>query len=541
MKKTTRKIISLILVIALTSPCFIYLSKINASAYPGRIPVICIYGEDTPLGIKQEDGHYERIGAEIDVEKVKHAFLDDPNIIIRASFTQDWTEVCDIITELLVDTYKDMVLDENGEPTDGSESIYTAYSKKSLKNRYNSPNANMDSLGFNYDWRLDPYENMERLHDFIDTVIEATGSEKVALYGRCLGACYEVLYYDLYKDERISDMILSHSALLGMSPIGEAFSGNLSVNADSVERFVYEYDMGIDYKVNDNLTITDDLIRQVLKILVDIYGLDMFCWVTTNAYQHIYDYITPRVIKQCFGSFPGYWAMCEDKYYEDAKKVVFAGEEEKYANFIKKIDKYHYNVMTRAEDILKEAADNGVKISSIVKYGFQLCPGIEDSNALSDHILKVEPASLGATCSGNDKYFTDEYVKSETAKGNGKYISPDLKINASTCMFPDTTWFIKNVDHKYNPDSVNDLVFAIAGDENITVDTFDEYPQFLYHDEESGEIVPLDPSVHITRSDEFNQTIANTPIRKIKVIFKPLFDFITILVKIFGVQPKAGH
>lgn len=541
MKQSLRKAVSLILILALTAPFITYLSKINAGAYPSRIPVICIYGEDTPLGIKQDDGHYERIEANIDVEKVKHAFLDDPNIIIRASFTQDWTEVCDIITELLIDAYKDMVLDENGEPTDGSESIYTAYSKESLRSRYNSPNANMDSLGFNYDWRLDPYENMERLHDFIDTVIEATGSEKVALYGRCLGACYEVLYYDLYKDERISDMILSHSALLGMTPIGEAFSGNLCVNGESVERFVYEYDMGINYKVNDSITLTDDLIRQVLKILVDIYGLDMFCWVTTNAYQHIYDYITPRVLKHCFGSFPGYWAMCEDKYYEDAKKVVFAGEEEKYANFIKKIDKYHYNIMTRAEDILEEAAENGVKISSIVKYGEQIVPLIEDSDALSDQLLKVETASIGATCCGNDTYFTDAYIKNETEKGNGKYLSPDRKINASTCMFPDTTWFVKNVNHKVNPDAVNGLVFAIANDGNSTVETNEKYPQFLYYDKENKNLVPLDPTVHKSKSDEFNETVANTPIRKIKVIFRPLFVFTTVLVKIFGVQPRAGH
>ena len=69
----------------------------------------------------------------------------------------------------------------------------------------------------------------------------------------------------------------------------------------------------------------------------------------------------------------------------------------------------------------------------------------------------------------------------------------------------------------------------------------EQHPQFLYFDDESGSLVPLDPKVHKAKSDVFNETVANTPARKIKVIFKPLFDFITILVKIFGIKPRAGH
>ena len=177
---------------------------------------------------------------------------------------------------------------------------------------------------------------------------------------------------------------------------------------------------------------------------------------------------------------------------EDAKKVVFAGEEEKYANFIKKIDHYHYTIMTRAGEILKEASDNGIKISSIVKYGNQQCPGIEDSNALSDQLVKVSQASLGAYTCGNDTYFSESYVKSETAKGNGKYISPDLKINASTCMFPDNTWFVKNLRHKTFPDSMNALVCEMINAEG-TYTVFDsaEWPQYMVYDEETETASPM--------------------------------------------------
>ena len=539
MKKRIIRIISVITALAVMLPAVSLLLKTEAGAYPGRVPVICIYGEDTPLGIRQADGFFEPVTATIDTAKAAAMFTDNAGVIAKAVVTQDWTEVCDLITDFLIDTYKDLVLDENGVAANGSESVFT-YSKPDLQRYFTAPNSDLWSYGFRYDWRLDPYDNMEKLRTFIEDVLDATGCTQYALYGRCLGACLEATYYDIYKDDRITDIIVSHSGLLGMTPIGEAFSGNLVLDGDAAERFAYEYDMGLNLKVTDGITLTDDSIRQMLKILSDTYNLDMFCWFSTNVYQHIYDYINPRLLKHCFGSFPGYWAMCEDKYYEDAKKVVFAGEEEKYANFINKIDHYHNTIMLRAEDILKEAQSNGIKVSCLVKYGQQLLPLIEDANALSDQLLKVSVASFGAYTVGNDTYFTDDYIQSETEKGNGAYLSPDRKINASSCLFRDTTWFIKNVGHKENPVAVNKLIFAIVNDENATVDTLEGFPQFLYYDKENEDIVPLDPSVHISKSDEFNANIADSFIRKIKKIFRPVFIFATWVVKYLFVKPRAG-
>ena len=57
-----------------------------------------------------------------------------------------------------------------------------------------------------------------------------------------------------------------------------------------------------------------------------------------------------------------------------------------------------------------------------------------------------------------------------------KYISPDKKIDASTCMYPDTTWFIKDLHHNYFAPIEAPSVEIMRYD--MTVDN-DKYPQYM--------------------------------------------------------------
>lgn len=56
-------------------------------------------------------------------------------------------------------------------------------------------------------------------------------------------------------------------------------------------------------------------------------------------------------------------------------------------------------------------------------------------------------SSLGATVSKIGTAFSDEYIESRKALGYEKYISPDRQTDASTCVFPEYTWFLKNAIH----------------------------------------------------------------------------------------------
>jgi hypothetical protein len=76
-----------------------------------------------------------------------------------------------------------------------------------------------------------------------------------------------------------------------------------------------------------------------------------------------------------------------------------------------------------------------------------------------------------------DGALSDKYINIRVSEGKGKYISPDKQIDASTCLLPDNTWFIKNVDHSYT-DAVHSLVLALINNPACTVDTLGEYGQF---------------------------------------------------------------
>ena len=85
-----------------------------------------------------------------------------------------------------------------------------------------------------------------------------------------------------------------------------------------------------------------------------------------------------------------------------------------------------------------------------------------------------------------------EYIARRTALGFGKYISPDRMIDASTCAFPDNTWFIKGAIHNdvvLGVDVLYENVFDSTDD--VTVETYDTHPQFLVYDRETARMFPM--------------------------------------------------
>ncbi|MBR3094617.1 MAG: hypothetical protein IKH12_03390, partial [Clostridia bacterium] len=76
-----------------------------------------------------------------------------------------------------------------------------------------------------------------------------------------------------------------------------------------------------------------------------------------------------------------------------------------------------------------------------------------------------------------------------------EYISPDRTVCASTCLFPEQTWFIKEYKHATNSHALDNMIFKLlfnpAGES--TVDSYPEYPRFLRFRGFDEQITP-DPS-----------------------------------------------
>lgn len=98
-------------------------------------------------------------------------------------------------------------------------------------------------------------------------------------------------------------------------------------------------------------------------------------------------------------------------------------------------------------ELLKAAEADGVNIRIVSKYGFQMLPVLESLDEQGDVWTTTRFSSLGATVSKIGTTFSDEYIESRKALGYEKYISPDRQIDASTCVFPEYTWFLKNAIH----------------------------------------------------------------------------------------------
>lgn len=545
MSKFMKKLLCASMAVIMVFSTAFCLSLNTFAAYEGNVPVIFIHGQGSDIGIKQEDGTYKPVAFKIDKTAVINKALDNKNIFFKAFLTQDWTDFCDLVVDIMSDAFSECVLDiTTGEPTDGSESTFNPTEADVLK-AYKK-NKGLETFAFNYDWRLDPLENMEKLEQYIELVLKVTESEKYAICARCEGACMALQYLEYYKtnhdggyDERLTDIVMYSSAALGCSPIGESFSGQMVVDPEALERFFYDNDFGIDKKLVGDISFTDDALREIITIVSNAYGIDLGCWAVNNVYEQIYMSIIPRALSNSYASFPGYWAMVSDEYYDAAKETIFGGREEDCKVFIDKIDRYHYNIMNKSEQILTDAINNGIEVSNIVKYGFALYPMSEESNQQSDKICTVSKAGWGVSSTELGKTFDDEYIKTAEKNGTSKYISPDKTVDASTTFLKDTTWFVKNLAHKSFPAAVDPMVFAIVNAENGTVDTVKGYSQYMYYDEQNNVVKAFNASTDTTRLDKYYNDVPTQFFRKIKPAFKYLFKLTTLIINFLMPKVKS--
>ena len=163
----------------------------------------------------------------------------------------------------------------------------------------------------------------------------------------------------------------------------------------------------------------------------------------------------------------------------------------KYAGLIEKLDRYDREVRQRVPELLQKIQDDGAHLGVISKYGFQIIPICASSDVVSDQFASVSRSSFGATTSNVYKPLSDEYINMRTAEGKEKYISPDKFIDASTCILPDSTWFIKGSSHSDWTTYEMQILYDVASaDRQLTVDDF-PYSQFMVYDDETEMLYPM--------------------------------------------------
>lgn len=445
--------------------------------------------------------------------------------LAAALITDDYSGYIDSFEEAFAPIYADNLLDKNGEVTDGSHIAWNYKTAKIESSEY----LGVDSYQFFYDWRLSPLEIADQLKVYIERVMAATGASKVNLYARCYGVNVSMAYVAkcLRGDYGNGYFVVKHmvhdtSSLAGELLCAGLLSNHIVFDADKIDRFV-------NYYLSGSELFDDPLMDDFAAALVSILNSAKVLGLGIDAVVKIYEKVVPELISRLalcstYGRTLCYWSLMGN-YYEDAINTVFYTDELKaeYAGLIAKTDAY-YNLVMKDEvykDILKSLDKKGVKTAVFAKYGSITFPLFEDSEITGDVRGIVSDASYGATAMEYGKSFSDEYYVQAKLNGTDKYISPDLQIDASTCLFPDTTWFIKNIEHDNFTDTITKLGQEFFdSDGTLTVFT-SSLPQFMDYSKNFAEVEP----------DENTNAWSSNPLKNLFRFLKALFNLLASLLR----------
>lgn len=482
-----KKILSVAIVFVL---CFLVMAPISSAVDNGtcdcdEIPIIYIKGRTEVLRDKNDvDGPaFGIVDENLAMEKLKGILP----IWGKALLTNDFSEFSDYLVAAFEELYGGYELNENGEITDNSGIRWT-WSEETIRDMHKGLNCDTPEAAseyiyryfYQYDCRLSPCEIADDLHEYIETVKRVTGHDKVNILARCLGNNIASAYFAEYGWEDINTVVLYNSIANGTAINDSLFTGKIVLNPDSVDFFM-----------NQQFDDTDSAILQFAKALITLmnqtYGLDMLLGMANITIDDIAKDVVPKIMKFSYGTMPGYWSMVSPEYYEQAKAFIFADDADQYAGLIRKLDEWNYNVAVNLEEMYQQMEADGVQIDIVAKYGFQLYPVVENSERQSDTIVTVDQQTFGAKAAKVGETLSNDYLAQAEADGTAKYISPDKIVDASKGLFPETTWYIKDITHNNFPRVIDQFLlhlFRNGGRMNIWSE--EEYPQYLVYEGEEN-------------------------------------------------------
>ena len=523
MKKLLSVILVALLLLTMAVPAF---------AAEDVYPVVYIEGQG--IGLYRPDGTQVYPTA-VDI---KTNVMDNLKPLLKeyanGMLLQDFSEYNDMLYDVIAVPYADVKLGKDGKPTDQS-AVHPDYNWKAslsrIKKTINTTTGTYGVYRWHYDWRLSPLTLADELDQLIDAVLAATGKSKVNIMSRCLGCNIAYAYLKQKGTEKVNSCVFYAPSVDGIGVMNAMFTGDITLDSGAVNRFISYFQNEQNFTIRDEETT--DLIMTTLSLFDAIGVLDKGMGLADKIIGNVKDDVIPRIVKDSFASFPSYWAMLSPQYVDAAKAFVFEGCEDEYAGLIDQIDAYA-EIAKDAHSFLKSIADQ-VQIGVITKYGFPCFPLSEDAAQESDVYVTAGLASFGATVASSGAKLDSKYIKAQNDAGKGDYISADGKIDASTALFPDTTWFIKDLEHKAFPDCVNDLMVAFVNTPGMTVKTDPRFTQFLQftptNDESSdsakGTLTP------ILTADDTEDSTKQYPVSPLDAFFKFLAKIIRFFTKLF--------
>ena len=420
--------------------------------------------------------------------------------LVGALLTDNWETFGTIAIDLVKPYFEPTYLADDG----------TCPNTSGVYFRYPSPNAipKNGTVLFRYDWRLDPLVTAEELNDFIEYVCSSTGAEKVNIICHSLGGIVFLTYLSKHGDSRIKGACLNTTAIYGESYTGDLMRGDIVFDGDSIDYYMRYVLQGTEY---------DTLLTELISALNEAHILDLLAKKANGLTASQKERVVREVLLPMFGNWLTIWAMIPDKDTEAAQEMVFETlcADQDRSVLRGKIDEYNNDVRKNKVQTLQTLNDDA-NVYVISRYGYSSIPVTSSFRTLSDGTVDTKYTSFGATTSDYDKTLTKDQIKNVPAE----YISPDQRVDASTCLFPEQTWFVRNMKHSLQAKSLEVMMNQLlAQDEQATVNTFSQYPRFLVYDAATD---TLSPDVKQAESASSVTSNVSSFFDKLKRIFEQL-------------------
>ncbi len=322
---------------------------------------------------------------------------------------------------------------------------------------------------FSYDWRKTPAALAEELKGFVDTAKKDSGKDKVNIICASMGGMVTTAYMYYYGTDSLDSVVYLSGAQNGTYVCGEALNGRIVFETDILLNLIYE-------STDDNI-----FLKLFLSVFDSMGVFDTLTKIANDIVVDSFDEANDRVLRDCFGTLCGFWALCPDESFESGVETIFGGHEEEYPVLLEKIDETKDFVFA-TEETLVEAKESGVKISFVSNYNGTLVPVHAKANVNGDGVLETELTSNFATVAPLREILTADQL----AKAPYASVSPDKVIDSSTAWFPENTWFVKDAPHvaaDYGS-GFSEFTFTLLESETQPdVNTFPQYPQFMIADE----------------------------------------------------------
>ena len=317
----------------------------------------------------------------------------------------------------------------------------------------------------------DPMATARELDQFIQMVKEQTGHKKVNILNASLGASIFTAYCEQFKDKGDVEKVVNVVALNNGSLIlRDIYAGNLDLSDESLYRDFFPSA----FANSDGTKTTGYLVNLLIRLMPKKILVGTLNAVMNGAMD---------AMLRCA---PNFWAMIPKEDYPALADKWLSGP--KYAECRAKTDAF-YRAQLHLENNLKYMTEEkGLEFNNVCGYNlrFSYITSIlgllgSDKTVNSDSVIHIQSTSMGATAAPAGQQLPADYL---AAHAGSKYISPDKSVDASTCAFPDNTWFFLNQPHE--DAGTNSACMNLVGElflnldfKNINSDP-SRFPQFNY-------------------------------------------------------------